>query len=137
MSDSQDQDRKQSLQGGLPDSRLNLWLSLTSLVFSIFALVLLARQGDHQTLPSQTSYGLQSSPDDSIQGNPADPLYDGKWGYDRWEGDFVDDKPHGIGQAYVRAERDDEHGRWVGDTAVKGPLLEYVEGKPVNWPGTP
>ena len=55
----------------------------------------------------------------------------------RWEGPFVDDKPHGIGQAYVRAERDDEHGRWVGDTAVKGPLLEFVEGKPVNWPGTP
>ena len=50
---------------------------------------------------------------------------------------LVDDKPHGIGQAYVRAERDDEHGRWVGDTAVKGPLLEFVEGKPVNWPGTP
>lgn len=27
-------------------------------------------------------------------------LYDGKWGYDRWEGPFVDDRPHGQGTMY-------------------------------------
>merc|ERR1719453_1343076 len=32
-------------------------------------------------------------------------LYDGKWGYDRWEGPFVDDKPHGKGTMYSADER--------------------------------
>eukprot|EP00756_Hemistasia_phaeocysticola_P054967 Hpha_TRINITY_DN30884_c0_g1::TRINITY_DN30884_c0_g1_i1::g.155608::m.155608 len=27
-------------------------------------------------------------------------IYDGKWGYDRWEGPFVNDKPHGKGTMY-------------------------------------
>ena len=27
--------------------------------------------------------------------------YDGKWGYDRWEGSFVDDRPHGHGIMYM------------------------------------
>ena len=31
-------------------------------------------------------------------------LYDGKWGYDRWEGPFVDDKPHGKGTMYSADE---------------------------------
>ena len=26
--------------------------------------------------------------------------YDGKWGYDRWEGPFRDDVPHGVGTMY-------------------------------------
>ena len=27
-------------------------------------------------------------------------LYGGKWGYDRWEGPFEEDKPHGKGTMY-------------------------------------
>ena len=29
-------------------------------------------------------------------------FYDGKWGYEQWEGSFVDDKPHGEGVMVVR-----------------------------------
>jgi len=72
MSDFRGQGQRQSLQEGLSESRLNLWMSSTSLVFSIFALVLLARQGEHQTAPSQGGNDFQSS--NSIQGD----LTDGK-----------------------------------------------------------
>ena len=59
----------------------------------------------------------------------------GKHGLLRWEGPFVNDKPHGSGQAYVAAPmEDDEHERWAGDTAVKGPIVEFVEGGPINFP---
>ena len=59
----------------------------------------------------------------------------GRHGILRWEGPFIDDLAHGTGQAYVRAEgleADDE--RWEGDTAVKGPTIEFVEGRPVSLP---
>jgi hypothetical protein len=60
----------------------------------------------------------------------------GRRGVLRWEGPFVDDKPHGEGQAYVQAdaEEEDEHGRWSGDLAVKGPVVEFGEGLPVAFP---
>jgi hypothetical protein len=28
----------------------------------------------------------------------------------------------------------DEHERWTGDTAVKGPSIEFAEGQPVDFP---
>lgn len=58
----------------------------------------------------------------------------GKHGVLRWEGPFENDRAHGSGQAYVQAEMDDEHGRWSGDLAVKGPTLEFCEGQPVGFP---
>ena len=41
---------------------------------------------------------------------------------------------HGVGQAYVAAEMEDEHGRWSGDTAVKGPSLTFVRGEVLDFP---
>ena len=35
-------------------------------------------------------------------------IYGGKWGYDRWEGQFVDDKPHGEGLMYPAQEEGPE-----------------------------
>ena len=58
----------------------------------------------------------------------------GKHGILRWEGPFANDRPHGLGQAYVAAEKEDEHGRWSGDTAIKGPEIEFVNGEPVDFP---
>lgn len=52
----------------------------------------------------------------------------------RWEGPFVDNLAHGVGQAYVAAKFEDEHERWSGDTAVKGPLIAFDEGRPLNFP---
>ena len=55
----------------------------------------------------------------------------------RWEGPFVDNVPHGVGQAYVANRNEDEHERWSGDTAVKGPPLEFENGRPARifWNG--
>jgi len=41
--------------------------------------------------------------------------------------------PHGKGQLYYppNLEDDDEDARWEGDLAVKGPVLEFVNGKPL------
>ena len=58
----------------------------------------------------------------------------GKHGLLRWEGPFVNDKAHGQGQAFVALKDEDEHGRWAGDTAVKGPVVNFVEGEAVNFP---
>lgn len=58
----------------------------------------------------------------------------GRHGILRWEGPFVNDRAHGVGQAYVTANFEDEHERWSGDTAVKGPSIEFVEGRPVDFP---
>ena len=33
-----------------------------------------------------------------------------------------------------RQEIEDEHDRWAGDTAVKGPVVEFLDGQPVNFP---
>lgn len=61
-------------------------------------------------------------------------FFDGKHGIARWEGPFEDDKPHGVGQVYLPPDADeDEHGRWEGDIAVKGPKLEFVRGEPQNF----
>lgn len=62
-----------------------------------------------------------------------------KHGVLRWEGPFNNDLPHGVGQAYVRAPGEEGEfaadGRWVGDTAIKGPTVEFAQGKPVKgWP---
>jgi len=47
----------------------------------------------------------------------------------RWEGNFVNGQAHGIGQAYVAAGEDmKDDDRWVGDTAVKGALVEFQHG---------
>ena len=43
----------------------------------------------------------------------------GRHGILHWEGPFVNNRAHGIGQAYVAAKFEDEHKRWSGDTAVK------------------
>jgi hypothetical protein len=62
-------------------------------------------------------------------------FYDGKFGLARWEGPFVGDKPHGQGQLYYPPDLSsagDEHGRWEGDIAIKGPLLEFEMGMPLN-----
>ena len=50
----------------------------------------------------------------------------------RWEGEFVNNHPHGIGQAYVAATNLEGDERWAGDTAVKGPVVEFVEGKMIT-----
>ena len=52
----------------------------------------------------------------------------------RWEGPFVHDRAHGVGQAYVAAEMEEGDERWAGDTAVKGPLIEFNCGTPVDFP---
>ena len=57
----------------------------------------------------------------------------GKYGLLRWEGSFMNDRPHGKGQAYVAAEMEGDE-RWSGDTAVKGPAVEFVHGKSINFP---
>jgi hypothetical protein len=61
----------------------------------------------------------------------------GRHGILRWEGNFVNNLAHGIGQAYVAAgddERMKDDDRWVGDTAVKGPKLEFQNGRVINFP---
>ena len=47
----------------------------------------------------------------------------------RWEGPFRNDRPHGSGQAFVKADGEDEHGRWSGDTAVKGGVVVFEDGR--------
>ena len=71
-----------------------------------------------------TGGGFRGAWGDGLRHGDGANLYGGKWGYDRWEGPFVDDKPHGIGQAYVRAERDDEHGDGVQAAALRRHLAE-------------
>ena len=58
----------------------------------------------------------------------------GKHGILRWEGPFVDDLAHGVGQAYVKADFGKDDKRWTGDTAVKGPMIEFDRGRAVNFP---
>ena len=58
----------------------------------------------------------------------------GREGVLRWEGPFVNDLAHGVGQAYVAAEGMEGDERWAGDTAVKGPRIEFKEGMPVDFP---
>ena len=58
----------------------------------------------------------------------------GKFGVLRWEGEFVNDKPHGKGQAYVAAEKKEGDERWIGDTAVRGPEIEFENGKTIDFP---
>ena len=60
----------------------------------------------------------------------------GKHGILRWEGEFVDDRAHGVGQTYVAAEMDGDE-RWAGDTAVRGAELEFAEGRPIDFPPPP
>ena len=50
-------------------------------------------------------------------------FYHGKWGYEKWVGDFVDDKPHGVGTMYLRDE--------ASGGAGKGVRFEFVRGEPV------
>ena len=82
-------------------------------------------------------------------------FFDGLHGLARWEGSFINDKPDGWGQVHLTLPRapspclnhypaptqvyyppdlpegeGDAHGRWEGDIAVKGPMLEFVDGKP-------
>ena len=45
---------------------------------------------------------------------------------------FEDNQPHGEGQAYVAATNLAGDERWAGDTAVKGPVVEFVEGEMVT-----
>ena len=47
----------------------------------------------------------------------------------RWEGSFVNDQAHGIGQSYIAAEAMEEDDRWAGDTAVKGKEIVYKDGE--------
>ena len=47
-------------------------------------------------------------------------VYDGKWGYDRWEGPFVDDKPHGVGTMRMR------------DASAPPVAFEFDRGEPVT-----
>ena len=58
-------------------------------------------------------------------------FFDGKFGVARWEGSFHNNVPHGKGQLYYFSEAEDEHGRWEGDLAVKGPMLEFRNGTPL------
>ena len=62
----------------------------------------------------------------------------GKHGLLRWEGNFVEDRPRGAGQAFVvntAAAEDNEDERWLGDTAIKGPIIEFNHvGEAINFP---
>ena len=63
----------------------------------------------------------------------AEGIHLGKMGVLRWEGSFVNDFAHGVGQSFVKAEHlGEEDERWVGDTAVKGPEIEFVRGEVVG-----
>ena len=44
------------------------------------------------------------------------------------------DRPHGSGQAYVASVEMEGDERWAGDTAVKGPVVEFVDGEAINFP---
>jgi len=55
-----------------------------------------------------------------------------KYGFLRWEGSFVNNKQHGVGQMYVQAKGMEGDERWAGDTAVKGPVVEFKEGQIVE-----
>ena len=46
-------------------------------------------------------------------------LYEGKFGYDRWEGPFVADVPHGAGKMFP-----------VDDPVGAGVLFEFAKGRP-------
>ena len=51
------------------------------------------------------------------------------------QGPFVDNVPHGAGRGYVKMEKKDKTDqRWEGDTAVKGPVIVFDMGKPVDFP---
>ena len=53
----------------------------------------------------------------------------------RMQGPFVDNVPHGAGRGYVKMEKKDKTDqRWEGDTAVKGPVIVFDMGKPVDFP---
>lgn len=58
----------------------------------------------------------------------------GRHGILRWEGPFVDNLAHGVGQAYVANPSKDELNRWAGDTAVAGPRIIFKRGQPVDFP---
>lgn len=58
----------------------------------------------------------------------------GKHGILRWEGPFVDDLAHGVEQAYVKADFEEDDERWTGDTAVKGLTIDFERGGAVDFP---
>ena len=48
-------------------------------------------------------------------------IYAGKWGYDRWEGPFAQDLPHGVGRMF-NAE----------DPGGEGAVFEFLMGRPAT-----
>ena len=56
-------------------------------------------------------------------------MYDGKFGYDRWEGWFENDVPHGIGVMYRVAP---EGSGPDAKSCTEGEEFEFAHGKPVG-----
>jgi hypothetical protein len=52
-----------------------------------------------------------------------------KHGILRWEGPFENDQAHGVGQAYISSALEDKDERWIGDLAIKGPVIEFRNGQ--------
>ena len=56
--------------------------------------------------------------------------YDGKFGYERWEGPFEDDKPHGLGSMHLRDKSAIPNNENGADVVP----FEFVNGEPLRVP---